>query len=46
MEDDETSAALAALGCDVGQGFAIARPMPVADLRAWLSDPGHFLLER
>jgi len=37
VEDDDTAAALAALGCDVAQGFAIARPMPVADFRALLA---------
>ena len=26
VKDDDTAAALAALGCDVAQGFAIARP--------------------
>jgi diguanylate cyclase (GGDEF)-like protein len=29
--------ALAAVGCDVAQGFGIARPMPLADLRGWLT---------
>ena len=29
--------ALAAAGCDVAQGFGIARPMPLADLRGWLT---------
>jgi diguanylate cyclase len=46
VEDDDTAAALAALGCDVAQGFAIARPMAVADFRAWLAAPRGFLLER
>ena len=39
IEDDATGAALAALGCDVGQGFALARPMPVDDFLRWLSAP-------
>jgi diguanylate cyclase (GGDEF)-like protein len=29
--------ALATVGCDVAQGFGIARPMPLADLRGWLT---------
>ena len=37
VEDDEMGAALAALGCDVAQGYAIARPMPVEDLLAWMA---------
>ena len=46
VEDDATAATPAALGCDVAQGFAIARPMPVADFRAWLSAPRAALLDR
>ena len=30
VEDAATGAALARLGCDIAQGYAIARPMPVA----------------
>ena len=36
VEDAATGAALAALGCDVAQGYAIARPMPVGDFLQWL----------
>ena len=36
MEDMDTAAVLEDLGCDVAQGFAIARPMPVADFLTWL----------
>jgi diguanylate cyclase (GGDEF)-like protein len=39
VEDDVTGAVLAELGCDVAQGYAIARPMPVADFLAWLDRP-------
>ena len=35
----------AALGCDVAQGYAIARPMPVADFLTWLEAPPVFLLD-
>ncbi|RZU31250.1 putative bifunctional diguanylate cyclase/phosphodiesterase [Blastococcus saxobsidens] len=38
VEDEETAAALAALGCDIAQGWAIARPMPVVDFLGWLAD--------
>jgi EAL domain-containing protein (putative c-di-GMP-specific phosphodiesterase class I) len=41
VEDDATGSALAALGCDVAQGFAIARPMPVTDFLRWLDSPEH-----
>ena len=37
VEDVATGAVLAELGCDVAQGYAIARPMPVADFLAWLA---------
>jgi diguanylate cyclase (GGDEF)-like protein len=39
VEDHRTGAALARLGCDVAQGYAIARPMPVADFLDWLGRP-------
>ncbi|WP_236831976.1 EAL domain-containing protein [Blastococcus sp. KM273128] len=39
VEDDGTAAALAELGCDVAQGYAVARPMPVDDLLEWLEQP-------
>ncbi|WP_411832129.1 putative bifunctional diguanylate cyclase/phosphodiesterase [Pseudoxanthomonas mexicana] len=38
VEDAETLAALAALGCDQAQGFHIARPMPAGDFERWLMD--------
>ena len=40
IEDHGTAIALRALGCDLGQGFHYARPVPVADLLASLGgDP-------
>ncbi len=44
VEDDATGAVLAALGCDVAQGYAIARPMPVDDFLSWLDQPARPLL--
>ncbi|SDD14749.1 diguanylate cyclase/phosphodiesterase [Geodermatophilus telluris] len=37
VEDLTTGRRLAELGCDVAQGYAIARPMPVADFVGWLA---------
>ncbi len=37
LETRDTWNALAALGCDYAQGFGIAHPMPLVDLRAWLT---------
>lgn len=36
IESEITAAALAAMGCAVGQGYHIARPMPLGDLAAWI----------
>jgi EAL domain-containing protein (putative c-di-GMP-specific phosphodiesterase class I) len=36
VEDREIWELLGALGCDVAQGYHIARPMPPADVSAWL----------
>jgi EAL domain-containing protein (putative c-di-GMP-specific phosphodiesterase class I) len=36
VEDLDMAAVLAGLGCDVAQGYGVARPMPVEDFRAWL----------
>ncbi len=37
VEDAVTAAVLADLGCDVAQGYAVARPMPVDVFLGWLS---------
>jgi diguanylate cyclase (GGDEF)-like protein len=37
VEDEATAAVLQDLGCDIAQGYAIARPMPVADFLDWLA---------
>ena len=46
VEDAATGAALARLGCDIAQGFAIARPMPVEDFLQWLVTPRPYLHEQ
>ncbi len=38
IEDHRTAIALRALGCDLGQGFHYARPVPFDDLLAQLAD--------
>ena len=35
VEDERTLGLLRRLGCDRAQGYHIARPMPLADFRAW-----------
>ncbi|MDK3255883.1 putative bifunctional diguanylate cyclase/phosphodiesterase [Blastococcus capsensis] len=45
VEDAASCAALGRLGCDVAQGYAIARPMPVGDFLHWLERPQHPLLD-
>jgi diguanylate cyclase (GGDEF)-like protein len=44
VEDLETADALAELGCDVVQGYLLARPMPVDDFLTWLDQPARALL--
>jgi EAL domain-containing protein (putative c-di-GMP-specific phosphodiesterase class I) len=45
VETVATSAALARLGCDVAQGYAVAHPMPVDAFLAWLMASGSALLD-
>jgi diguanylate cyclase (GGDEF)-like protein len=46
VEEAATGAVLAQLGCDVAQGYAIARPMPVDDFLPWLEAPPPSLIEQ
>jgi diguanylate cyclase (GGDEF)-like protein/PAS domain S-box-containing protein len=42
VEIEAQSHMLLRLGCDLGQGYAIARPMPAADIPIWVSSrPAH-----
>ncbi|MBL4721824.1 MAG: EAL domain-containing protein, partial [Alphaproteobacteria bacterium] len=36
IEDQESFQRLQKMGCDVGQGYFIARPMPLSDLEKFL----------
>jgi diguanylate cyclase (GGDEF)-like protein/PAS domain S-box-containing protein len=45
IEDDEVLAHLKTLGCDQGQGYGIARPMPAPALLAFLADADARLAE-
>jgi diguanylate cyclase (GGDEF)-like protein len=38
IEDAATVDALRELGCDVGQGYHLGKPMPAEELRGWLRD--------
>ncbi len=40
VETDGQAGFLRGLGCDVAQGFLYARPMPLAQLQAWLTERG------
>lgn len=38
VENDEHRRQLIALGCHLGQGYGIAKPMPASDVPKWLND--------
>ena len=39
IENEAVSSELRALGCDIGQGFFLGRPMPAAAFTEWIRDP-------
>ncbi len=39
IESEAISSELRALGCDIGQGFFLGRPMPAAAFTEWMRDP-------
>lgn len=42
VEDDATLSVLAELGCDIAQGYGIARPMPGEEIATWVArQPEH-----
>ncbi|HZQ35897.1 MAG TPA: EAL domain-containing protein, partial [Dehalococcoidia bacterium] len=41
IEDGETWRRLAALGCDLAQGYHVSRPLPADELESWLSEHGY-----
>ncbi len=41
VEDAETLAQLAEMGCDRAQGYYLSRPVPSDELLAWLASTDH-----
>jgi diguanylate cyclase (GGDEF)-like protein len=39
IENETVSSELRALGCDIGQGYFLGRPMPAAAFTEWMRDP-------
>ncbi|MAK71461.1 MAG: GGDEF domain-containing protein, partial [Idiomarinaceae bacterium] len=37
VETPDQGRLLVALGCDIGQGYGIARPMPATDVHDWVN---------
>jgi EAL domain-containing protein (putative c-di-GMP-specific phosphodiesterase class I) len=46
VETEGARDALAALGCDMAQGYYFARPMPAAELTRWIEHPGPWVAQK
>jgi EAL domain-containing protein (putative c-di-GMP-specific phosphodiesterase class I) len=46
VEDTETYTFLAGAGCDIAQGYHIARPMPADEIEPWIRETGTRVSER
>jgi diguanylate cyclase (GGDEF)-like protein len=46
IESEVISSELRALGCDIGQGYYLGRPMPAGTFAEWMSDPARLVVRR
>jgi diguanylate cyclase (GGDEF)-like protein len=46
IESEAISSELRALGCDIGQGYFLGRPMPAATFTEWMSAPARLAVHR
>ncbi|HTU72334.1 MAG TPA: GGDEF domain-containing protein [Trebonia sp.] len=46
IESEAIRSELRSLGCDIGQGFLLGRPMPTATFTDWMSDPARLVVRR
>ena len=46
IESEVICSELRALGCDIGQGYFLGRPMPAGTFTEWMSDPARLVVHR
>jgi diguanylate cyclase (GGDEF)-like protein len=46
IESEAISSELRGLGCDIGQGYFLGRPMPTATFTEWMRDPARLVVRR